>query len=49
VPHWRVSAQVVREARKVSVPEAEISHLHVGDKVKLTVAALSGAIFWGTI
>ena len=34
---------------KISVPEAEISHLHVGDKVKLTVAALSGAIFRGTI
>ena len=34
---------------KVSVPEAEISHLHVGDKVRLTVAALGGAVFYGTI
>lgn len=42
-------ANVAQVNAKVSVPEAEISHLHVGDKVKLTVAALSGAIFWGTI
>ena len=42
-------ANVAQVNAKVSVPEAEISHLHVGDKVKLTVAALSGAIFRGTI
>ena len=34
-------ANVAQVNAKVSVPEAEISHLHVGDKVKLTVAALS--------
>ena len=37
-------ANVAQVNAKVSVPEAEISHLHVGDKVKLTVAALSGAV-----
>lgn len=37
-------ANVAQVNAKVSVPETEISHLHVGDKVKLTVAALSGAI-----
>lgn len=37
-------ANVAQVNAKISVPEAEISHLHVGDKVKLTVAALSGAI-----
>ena len=42
-------ANVAQVNAKISVPEAEISHLHVGDKVKLTVAALSGAIFRGTI
>lgn len=42
-------ANVAQVNAKVSVPEAEISHLHVGDKVKLTVAALSGAVFYGTI
>ena len=42
-------ANVAQVNAKISVPEAEISHLHVGDKVKLTVAALSGAIFQGTI
>ena len=42
-------ANVAQVNAKVSVPEAEISHLHVGDKVKLMVAALSGAIFRGTI
>ena len=42
-------ANVAQVNAKVSVPEAEISHLHVGDKVKLTVAALSGAIFRGKI
>lgn len=42
-------ANVAQVNAKVSVPEAEISLLHVGDKVKLTVAALSGAVFYGTI
>ena len=42
-------ANVAQVNAKISVPETEISHLHVGDKVKLTVAALSGAIFRGTI
>ena len=42
-------ANVAQVNAKVSVPEAEISHLHVGDKVKLTVTALSGAVFYGTI
>ena len=42
-------ANVAQVNAKISVPEAEISHLHVGDKVKLTVAALSGAIFRGKI
>ena len=42
-------ANVAQVNAKISVPEAEISHLHVGDKVKLMVAALSGAIFRGTI
>ena len=42
-------ANVAQVNAKISVPEAEISHLHVGDKVKLTVATLSGAIFRGTI
>ena len=42
-------ANVAQVNAKVSVPEAEISLLHVGDKVKLTVTALSGAVFYGTI
>ena len=42
-------ADVEQVNAKVSVPESEISHLRIGDKVKLTVAALSGAIFRGTI
>lgn len=42
-------ANVAQVNAKVSVPEAEISHLHVGDKVKLTVAALGGAVFYGAI
>lgn len=42
-------ANVAQVNAKVSVPEAEISHLHVGDKVRLTVAALGGAVFYGTI
>lgn len=42
-------ANVAQVNAKVSVPEAEISLLHVGDKVKLTVTALSRAVFYGTI
>ena len=42
-------ANVAQVNAKVSVPEAEISHLHVGDKVKLTVAALGVAVFYGAI
>lgn len=42
-------ADVKQVNAKVSIPEAEISHLHVGDNVKLTVAALGGAVFYGTI
>lgn len=34
---------------KLSVPEAEISHLHIGDKVRVSVGALGDAVFWGTI
>lgn len=40
----------VRTVRaKISVPEAEISHLHIGDKVRLSVAALGDDVFYGTI
>ena len=42
-------ADVKQVNAKVSIPEAEISHLHVGDNVKLTVAALGGAVFYGAI
>ena len=42
-------ANVTAVNARISVPEAEISHLHIGDKVKLSVAALDGAVFYGTI
>lgn len=42
-------ADVKQVNAKVSIPETEISHLHVGDNVKLTVAALGGAVFYGAI
>ena len=42
-------ADVEQVNAKVSVPESEISHLRIGDKVKLTVAALDNAVFYGTV
>lgn len=42
-------ADVKQVNAKISVPEAEISHLHVGDKAQITVAALNGATFQGVI
>ena len=42
-------ANVTAVNARISVPEAEISHLHIGDKVKLSVAAIDGAVFYGTI
>ncbi len=42
-------ADVTNVNAKISVPEAEISHLHIGDKVRITVAALGNAEFIGAI
>lgn len=42
-------ADVAQVNVKISVPEAEISHLSVGNPVTISVAALGGATFSGTI
>lgn len=42
-------ADVAQVNVKISVPEAEISHLSIGDPVTITVAALNGAMFIGSI
>lgn len=42
-------ADVAQVNVKISVPEAEISHIHVGDGITATVAALGGARFDGVI
>ena len=42
-------ANVAQVHVKVSVPESEISHIHVGDKASISVAALGGVTFSGKI
>lgn len=42
-------ADVAQVNVKISVPESEISHLHIGDKVTIHVAALGNAAFNGSI
>lgn len=42
-------ADVAQVNVKISVPESEISHIHVGDKASISVAALGGTVFNGSI
>lgn len=42
-------ADVAQVNVKISVPESEISHIHIGDKASISVAALGGATFNGSI
>ncbi|HBF05287.1 MAG TPA: efflux RND transporter periplasmic adaptor subunit [Prevotella sp.] len=42
-------ADVAQVNVKISIPEAEISHIRVGDAITATVAALGGARFDGTV
>mgnify|MGYP002515491539 CR=1 FL=1 len=42
-------ADVAQVNVKISVPESEISHIKIGDRVSISVAALDGTIFTGNI